>query len=1071
MGFDKSRPLPEGFGDHILADLNRKGPNPDTADTHGTNVPVAGFDKSRPFPDGFGDDVLAELNERGPRPDLITTLGASVRTQSWLGSYIAAEKRRTSDFFYKEPGYSVYADGGIEGYEDYRDRFDFVFNKKAELAIKTDIDRESADDKIRAVSQWTSLTDLVGGNLDFTSLVPAGKAVQGGSFLYNLALNSAKGAGREALLATAQESLLYATRETQDLGNTQDLLDSAGNILGAGLSGAVVEGGKAVFGGGGKKPPDIIHQLEEDFADGTPHPAQLTEELVRRKRFADPAELNSGSMLSEMQKTNGFENIGGRATLAQETARTAVEENPGLALMTSQSPNARAVFNGLVETTVKAGVGAVVSSAMPDGKVPGSVTDAAIARYQDSILPKVLRQLEDHWRSAREDGWVGSHSDFYSAIARAAERGDVDPAGNPHVEAAAKALRSDLLNPLKDEAIDAGVLPRHFKNVPTPGALYRIWDRRKVMGNEERFRTTILGWLREQMTATAARQRDREISEKISRATDPTQAKASNSGGSTALNPLPTNQHAETDLDRAAAETAYLYEIVDRIYDRIVGRSLDAEFPAWMVPAAGGPLESAVLDIPDALAGDFVETDVVSRAVQYVRTMAADVDLARIFGRADLKDQIAAVRADYGRLRTKAGTERERQRLRSLEVHDIRHIGAFRDMVRGAYRVAQERMDWAAFNRAAGGWSYLARHGGVVFTSLPPLLERMTLTGLRSYMQEELPIIGNELKGLRIARRDARALGTVIDVLLRTRLAEFAGLQDPFASGAVADRTLGNVREGFSNSKFVDQWDDMNVSIVSVMTAHKVARLLLSGPGDGPALRGSSGMPVSFARLSRHERRYLEKLNIDEAMGARIAEQIRTYGHQEKGIQDLNIRAWDDDGARQAIAVALFSQIEGAARQSQASLWERSNAGKLLKLFTGLSRASNRRILKSRLKELPEHLAEYMLFGTLFGMLAAYLNTIAEGNFDDAGRLLSDPDRWIKTGFDRTGIAPVLMDVSDTGEALGLPLGFRPAAHGQVGNDNNIDPLLHERPDGSTARLGPVIRLLQGATQIAAGAR
>lgn len=121
-------------------------------------------------------------------------------------------------------------------------------------------------------------------------------------------------------------------------------------------------------------------------------------------------------------------------------------------------------------------------------------------------------------------------------------------------------------------------------------------------------------------------------------------------------------------------------------------------------------------------------------AERLVRTLAADVDLKKAFGHADLKEQLDGIRADYAALRARTRTDAEKQDLSGLEARDIRQVEAFRDMARGTFQTSGGRPDWQPFTHLAEDWGRLAAREGTGLPSLSEMVGEVSQAGIRGFM-------------------------------------------------------------------------------------------------------------------------------------------------------------------------------------------------------------------------------------------------------------------------------------------------------------------------------------------------
>lgn len=496
----------------------------------------------------------------------------------------------------------------------------------------------------------------------------------------------------------------------------------------------------------------------------------------------------------------------------------------------------------------------------------------------------------------------------------------------------------------------------------------------------------------------------------------------------------------------------YLNEIVTSVFNNLTGKG-NGDVPEWLVPTKRGPLKERTFNIPDELVEDFLENDMELVLRRYTRVVAADVELADKFGSPDMKDTFDGIRKEYADLRRKAKTEKERLKLGKREDRDIRHLEAFRDMMRGTYRQGEESTTWGKVTRAALTWNYIRLLGGVTLSSLADIARPLAVHGVRATMKEALPSLISGLRAARISRADARDLGAVTESVLQSRLATLADLQDPYRYGSTFERALSNASNVFSKVTGLGWWNDTMKTVASVMTQNRMAKTAMNWDG---------------ARTQ--DRAYLAMLGIDEGTASQIARQIKKYGVEEKGIWGANVSAWDDDFARRAWAAALNKDVDrtivtkGVADQP---LWSRSNTGKLIMQFKSFGMASHQRVLISGLQNDQHRLAEMMVLATPLGMLVSYLKFIERGDTEQAERLLDNPGLWVANGLDRTGILSIPFEISNTAEKLGAP-GFVAASQAVAGDDDRGGSVSRYASRNKLgAVLGPSAGLFQDLATIA----
>ena len=96
-----------------------------------------------------------------------------------------------------------------------------------------------------------------------------------------------------------------------------------------------------------------------------------------------------------------------------------------------------------------------------------------------------------------QEGRHKSYDEFRTDTAIALRNGDVDIGGNQHVTEMAKMYREHLFDPLKNKAIELGLLPKNVDPATSMSYLTRIWDKNKIFANEQNFIEDIAAWYKD----------------------------------------------------------------------------------------------------------------------------------------------------------------------------------------------------------------------------------------------------------------------------------------------------------------------------------------------------------------------------------------------------------------------------------------------------------------------------------------------------------------------------------------------------------------------------------------------
>lgn len=922
------------------------------------------FDRTSPLAQAPSTVGVSDYDT--PDPSFLDTLGAAYRQENLIGSALSNARLGMDqrELYKVDPAYNVYDDPEVADLvKEDPDRWDEVYNRSAAQAMRANIEKERKDRETLSASGWTGVgLSIAAATTDPTILLPGGALARAGKVGFS-ALRSAAAVGGAAALGTAaQEVGLQATQEIRPLS------ESAMAIGGSAILGGIIGAGASRFFN--KVEWDRVSKsLETDLAGEVEDVAGVTDTIVKRMQSAGAAAVDEIN-LDDL-------GIGGpKAAQLVAKATAAARLNPGIQTMFSPSAKVREVYTRMVDNPV-------YTAMNMEGRSLGADVENLVKRYERGAMADWLSSSRQLFREARRNGYRGTRSEFYQAISKAGRRGDLDPDGNQFITRAAQEARAKIFDPLLERAKALKLLPEDVKVTTAASYVTRLWNRQKLIGEEDRFREIARRHFREAIAALG-----------------------------------PSNG---PDFVSDADMNDYIEDVVTSVFNNLTGRG-KGDVPEWLVPVKRGPLKERTFNIQDELVEDFLENDMELILRRYSRTMAAEVELTEKFGRADMKDQLEEIANDYAELRKKAKTPKEREKLAADEARDVKNLAAFRDMIRGTYRAAEEGSEWSKITRAALTWNYLRLLGGVTLASLTDAARLVGVHGVRATMREAVPGLVKGIKAAQVNRADAKALGAVTERVLQSRLASLADLQDPYRYGSKFERYLSNASNVFTKATGLGWWNDTMKTMASVMTQNRMMRDALN-----------------YAGADAREKAYLAYLGIDEDMAARIAKQFRKHGIEEDGIYGANVGDWDDEFAARAWSAALNKDVDRTIITkgvADTPLWMKTNWGKLIMQFKSFGMASHQRVLIAGLQERPHRLAEQMVLATAIGMMISYLKYAERGDMDEADRLVSNPGLWVANGLDRTGILSMAFEISNTAEKLGSPVGIMKGAQAMAGDED-----------------------------------
>lgn len=458
----------------------------------------------------------------------------------------------------------------------------------------------------------------------------------------------------------------------------------------------------------------------------------------------------------------------------------------------------------------------------------------------------------------------------------------------------------------------------------------------------------------------------------------------------------------------ARADDMELEDIAQQITDRILGHP-DGRIPYEVVPLTRGPLRERSFGIPDAVVEDFLESDVERVARIYTRTMAADVELAARFGRADMRDQIARIGDAYTAATRRTTDERALKRLDQQRRADVRDLEAIRDRIRGTYRAPADPD--SLFARAVpvvANFNYLRLLGGMTISSIPDLARIVSVRGFTGMFRHALVPLATNARKYRLAAAEAKKAGTALDMVLHSRAASLADVMDAYAPRSRFERGLQAAANNFG--------------VVTLMAPWTAAMKQLAGTVAAAGMLEDAAA-WSAGRASRKAITRLASAGINEETAGRIARQFEQHGQQEGGLYLPNTDAWTDRGALEAFRGALVREVDRTIVTPTAGtrpLWMSEPWGKLIGQFQSFGVASAQQVLIAGLQRSDTAFVNAVAFGVGLGMLTYAVKSWIAGREPS-----DDPREWVTKGLEFSGVTGWLMEplkIGDrlTGGALGL---------------------------------------------------
>lgn len=247
-----------------------------------------------------------------------------------------------------------------------------------------------------------------------------------------------------------------------------------------------------------------------------------------------------------------------------------------------------------------------------------------------------------------------------------------------------------------------------------------------------------------------------------------------------------------------------------------------------------------------------------------------------------------------------------------------------------------------------------------------------------------------------MAKKEAEAAGTALDIVLATRTRSLADLGERYIAESKFERGLSRASDYFGIVNMLSVWTDGMKAWASAMAASRILQTV-EKLADGKS-------------LSRSERLKLASSGIEEGLAKRIAAQKSHWERHGGGVLLGNTDAWDDPVAIDAFRMALLQDVERSVLTpgaSDAPLWIHGSVGSLVGQFKRFSLASTTKLLASGLQTRDIATLNGVMTLMALGALGVALRDVVTN-----GEVKERPaNEWIVNAIDRSGVLSLFVEM------------------------------------------------------------
>lgn len=933
---------------------------------------------------------------------------AGFRLHNPLGSAISAEYK--PDFvdpdWDPKPAFDALKD---TPYEDHIDRFIDIHNGKAWEATKRQIDRETEDKKLLGQLPWWQqfLVQGAAGMADPTIAIPGVAVIRTAAGGVALARTAATGAGYAALGAGIQETALHASQETRTL--EESAITVGGSVVLGGLLGGAV--GKFLT-------PAEFHTAA----------AKIDAEIAAAAVEAAPTS-SGGIQASAGAAAVDVPNIRVGGTVAR-----AIVEAPGLRklngisrMMSNDIPEARQIATETFEMGFHV-----------EGGPPTQALETKARLHQAGLGEALLAEREQYKayrlaaKEARQNEPQMTWSDFDREVAIASRREDRHT--NPFVQHAAEQWRKHNTDPLKDDAIEIGALPKDVKPEYAASYAARVYDRPVMIVGEDKMPAHLVerygpdGWhdrvvpevhyhlKRDFIEASKAyREKIAKLDEKVAAAPDDKKLTSERAKLErdfyTKWETEGLGQNVDPMNASAADFTDYAKQVSKEAYDKIVGNHDEPPVrPEFLQISARGPLHERTFPVRDVVLEPFLVNSMEKLARHQTRYMSMDIEITRQHGDPLMTRAFERLKTGYDREKAGVTDAKKLQRLKNHYDEAYKDLTNHRDIMRGMGRDGPYEGSWGRISRALGQVNYLRSMGGIVWAGVS--LNDAAIAALRTGVMKYMGGFGNlarGLEGIKLARSEVRRAGIGYEAVTGSRHAQLSDIFEPITAKTRPEAALDYLTDKASRFNGIRWWTDNNKLHMGVYVQDHI-------------LENS----LNFGKLTAKEEKYLRFLGIGQSEAERIAARFKEHGETIDGIREANTHLWtvglkDDELARARADVRLFrtalaKDVNTAVLEpgvGDIPLFFNTPTGRAIFQFNRFVLAAHQRITLRGLQE-----GDARGIGSIVGMVASgmatvYLKTWYNNRPQEREKLFSNPGYWVSEAIDAAGLLSVPIAISN----------------------------------------------------------
>lgn len=425
-----------------------------------------------------------------------------------------------------------------------------------------------------------------------------------------------------------------------------------------------------------------------------------------------------------------------------------------------------------------------------------------------------------------------------------------------------------------------------------------------------------------------------------------------------------------------------------------------------------------VLSIPSIDIFDYLVTDIERVTRNYIRQVAADIELKRAFGDVDAKMAFKEMEEEFfqvqARLKESGASQREIDAVSKDYRNHVHNIAASISRLRHTWGLPESPDGFAA--RAAKvmlDLSTLRFMGSVAISSIPDMGRLVVKHGYKRVFGDAFGALIKDFKTFQLSAQELRLAGGALDPIIHSRAMAYADVLDEFTGRTMPERIIHTTANKIGVIAAFDYWTSAMKQLAGVLDVAKMMDsidLVVNGGGKLDEIKKATI--------------YLAENGFNEDLARRVWDEVQEGGGGKvNGLWLPNTEGWKDPEVVRAFRAAIRQANDNTIITPGLEVPLMANASMAMRLlfqFKSFALSSHTKVLMAGLQQKDMALLNGIGLSLALGAFSYYTWAVTVGGdaYDEMQN--AGLDKWFDEAWARAGLTGAFSEVQRIAERLPL---------------------------------------------------